>query len=137
MSETTDQIRPFSIKAMPARVADEITEAARTSSPKLTVGQLVEKVWDHWKHGAPVPSFAVVAPTIEQVATALNSASVISHLGETLDKGNKAEANRLCKIMLLDLKLRYRFALGMKGNKPPAIEALIAQAEQRLAIAAE
>lgn len=59
MGDTVETLKQFAIKALSARVIDEITETARTSVPKVTVGQLVERVWDHWKQdGQP----AVVAP---------------------------------------------------------------------------
>ena len=48
-----DVLKPWTIKSVPARVADEITEAA----PKLglTNGQLIEKMWELWKgEGQPM-----------------------------------------------------------------------------------
>lgn len=47
--ENVETIKQWGIKAISARVSDEITEAA----PKLglTNGQLIEKMWEMWKHG--------------------------------------------------------------------------------------
>lgn len=144
MEHATDQLRPFTIKALPGRVADEITETARVSVPRQTVGQILEKVWEHWKDGVPVIAAPVPLanpargmPTVEQVATAIDAAFKVSNFGDGIDKTSRADANRLVRVMILDLKLRYRFAIGMTGNKPPPLEGLLGQAERHLAIAAE
>lgn len=63
MADTVETLKQFAVKAISARVMAEITEAARISVPKVTVGQLIEQMWDHWKQdGQP----AVVADTAPQ-----------------------------------------------------------------------
>jgi hypothetical protein len=60
VSDTVETLKQWAIKAISSRVIEEITEAARVSVPKVSVGQLVEQMWDHWKQdGQP----AVVAAT--------------------------------------------------------------------------
>jgi hypothetical protein len=51
--------------------------------------------------------------------------------------GVRAEANRVAKVLLLDIKVRYKQALGMTGNKPPAAIEAIDQAADRLAISGD
>lgn len=127
----TDQLKPWAIKALPVRVADEITEAARTSVPRQTVGQLIERMWDHWQGSGTIVAGphhepARPMPTVDEVCNALDAVSKISHLGESVQLGVKNEANRLAKVLLLDLKLRMRQALAMPDQGPRGATNMIA-----------
>lgn len=140
MSET-DQIKIYTIRGIATRVTDEIAEAARTSVPKVTVGQLIENIWDHWKRGAIIVSDhhrpTAPMPSVEEVCAALDAVSKISHLGEAVQLGVKNEANRLAKVLLLDLKIRYRSAVGTGQSAPPlAIVQAIGDAADRIPTAA-
>lgn len=138
----TDQLKPMTIKSIATRVADEITHAARTSVPKVTVGQLVEKVWEHWKDAGRTPErgqpTALAMPTVDEVWMALDAAAKVPQLrDEGVQLGVRTEANRVVKVMLLDLKVRMKAAYGLPGGqKPQALEHAVDQAIERVAVAA-
>lgn len=141
VSETdqTDQIRQWGIKAIPARVVDEISEAARTSVPKLTTGQLIEKVWDHWKYGAEVaPSPTMEMPTPDEVAVLTHAACELSDAPDTMAVGVRAKLSQLHKVSALWLLYRAKSVTGLGKATPTKIATLVqvAAAEQR-SIAAE
>ena len=62
MDEIVETMKPWAIKAMSSRVIDEITETARTSTPKVTVGELLERVWNHWKQDGGSAIVSATAP---------------------------------------------------------------------------
>lgn len=128
----TDSMKSWGIKSIPARVVDEITETARTSTPKLSVGQLIERAWEHWQSGAQVvtlpPGMTMPPPPpMAEVIGVLEAVHKISHLGETVQAGVRTEANRLAKVALLDLKRRYLAHVGVAA----ALDQAIATTEQR------
>lgn len=132
----TDQLKPMAIKSIATRVVDEITEAARISIPKVTVGQLVERVWDHWKSGGtvfPVHREAVQMPSIADTCSAIDAAYKISQFGDGVQLGVKLEANRVVKVMLLDLKVRMRAAYDVTKQKPAPLEVALDHAMERIA----
>lgn len=127
----TDSMKPWGIKSIAARVVDEITETARTSTPKVSVGQLIERAWEHWQTGAQIvtlpPGMTMPpAPPMVEVIGVLEAVHKISHLGETVQAGVRTEANRLAKVALLDLKRRYLAHVGMAA----ALDQAVAKLEQ-------
>lgn len=72
MQDNVDLLKPWTVKAVATRVSDEITAEARRES--LTVGQLVEKIWDAWKaDGTQSANVDLVA----HVATLLHAAGAL------------------------------------------------------------
>jgi hypothetical protein len=73
-AEPIDQMLPWTIKSVPVRTRDAVTQAARREL--LTVGQWLEKRVDEWvANGAPVPIAYKVSDVIELADAAARLAS--------------------------------------------------------------
>lgn len=53
-SETIETIKQWGIKSISSRVIDEISDAAAKMDPKLTNGQMIEKLWEFWQNNGAV-----------------------------------------------------------------------------------
>lgn len=140
MGETTDQIRQWHIKAISDRVADEITEAARTSTPKVTVGQLLERVWDHWQTGsivmpAQAPTTIWIGAgmvTAEELLKVAQVAKILKEDGAGMPTGIRAKLSQETRAILSTFILRTKAAMGMSAKSDASAAALVRQSVEQI-----
>jgi hypothetical protein len=86
MKPALDAIKPMAIKSISTTVAQDIVATAQRSN--MTTGQLVEKVWAHWKgDGAPLPAGEAPKASIGEVAALMQAAASLKVAGLAVPVG--------------------------------------------------
>ena len=67
---TVEVIKQWGIKAISSRVIDEISDAAAKMDPRLTNGQMIEKIWEFWKNNGAVQSPVDIAGEMARLLAA-------------------------------------------------------------------
>jgi hypothetical protein len=86
VADPTDVIKPFAIKSIATAVRDDIVATAKREY--LTTGQLVEKVWHHWKgDGQPLHVGEAAKLSAADVASLMQATAALKGAGLPVPAG--------------------------------------------------
>lgn len=116
-----DKLRPMAIKSIASSVADDIVSTARRED--MTVGELVEKVWNHWKgDGAPLTVREPPKLAPADLARLMSAAAEMKQAGLPVPEGARSLiAESIRGIRGVQLRRKPGLAL-VEGPASPAAE---------------